>query len=113
MTIVWAFLIVEILCLVGVAADYYLKVAGVGPEFLKARPFLIGCLLYASTGFGWFLVMKYMSLVQMGVLYGASIVILLAGLGVLKFGEKLTAVEILGIVMAIGGVILTSRFSES
>jgi len=111
MNLLLAVIIVEILCVVGVVADYYLKIAGSGDTFLNTKPFLFGSLLYAATGFGWFLAMKYMTLVQVGVFYSVSMVLLLTGLGVFKFGETIGTKEGIGIVLALLSLLLTSKFN--
>ena len=106
---IMCFIAVEVLCIIGVAADYYLKLAGSGPGFIILKPFLLGTILYASTAFGWFMIMKYATLVQIGVLYGVSIILLVAALGVFKFNEQLSVNEIVGISLAVIGVMLTAR----
>lgn len=104
-----SFLLIEALCLVGVLADYYLKLAGEGEAFFNPRPFVIGTVLYSSTAFGWFLIMKYIRLVEAGVIYSVSIVLLLTLLGVLRFEETLGAREIVGISLSVASLLVMSK----
>lgn len=104
-------LIIEALCLVGVTADYYLKMAGSGQEYIRLKLFLIGLILQASTAIGWFLVMKHLTLVQIGVYYSISNILMLAALGVFGFNETIGTREISGIILAIISIALMARFS--
>lgn len=111
MNILISVILLECLCLIGVAADYYLKVAGNGEKFVEIRPFIIGFILHSCTAVGWFLVLKYMKMVQVGVFYSISIIILLAIIGVMNFGESLGTREIVGLLFAIAAVILMGKFA--
>ncbi len=104
-------LLVEGLCVLGVAADYFLKLAGAGPEFVNTRTFALGFLLHSSTAIGWFLALKYMKLYQVGAYYSVSIVLMLTLLGVYQFQEQLTHQEILGLVLAVASLCLLGRFA--
>ena len=99
-----------VLCAVGVTADYFLKIAGEGSRFLEPKPFILGFVIYASTAFGWFLVLKYMRIAEVGVFYSIFMMLLLAGLGVIVFGEELSLREYLGIGLGVLSLLLMSRF---
>jgi small multidrug resistance pump len=94
---------------VGIAGDYFLKRASEGNSPLATRPFLIGLALYASTAFAWVFVMRHLKLATIGVIYSISMVLLLAGMGVLFFGESLSRTEAVGIVLAIASLVLLAR----
>ena len=111
MDFILAFVLVQVLCAVGVLADYWLKMAGTGSSFIEARSFLIGFVLHSSTAVGWFFVLKYMKLIQVGVLYSVSITLMLTALAVYQFNETLTGREILGLVLAVISVVLLSKYS--
>ena len=49
--------------------------------------------------------------ITIGVVYSVSMIVLLASIGVLFFGEKLNYYEIAGLAMAIGSMVLLSRFN--
>lgn len=104
-------LIVILLGAVGVVGDYFIKLAGNGSKFIETRWFVIGFLIYASTAFGWFYVMKHIKLSSLGVIYALTSVLLLVAVGVFVFHEKLNVYEIIGIITAIASVILLSRFA--
>jgi small multidrug resistance pump len=70
---------------------------------------LIGLVLYASTAFAWVYVMRYLKLATIGVIYSVSMVLLLAGMGVVFFDESLSRTEIAGIALAIMSLILLAR----
>ncbi len=96
---------------VGIAGDYFLKRASERPSPLATGVFLIGLVLYASTAFAWVFVMRHLKLATIGVIYSVSMVLLLAGMGVLFFDEALSRTEILGIVLAIAALFLLARAS--
>lgn len=104
-------LFVAILALIGVVADFFIKVSGNGSKFIDLKWFIIGALLYVSTTFGWFYVMKHMKLSSLGVVYGLITILLLVFVGVFFFHEKLNVYEIIGIITAIISVILLSKFA--
>ena len=96
---------------IGVVGDYYLKLASAKDESLKSPAFYIGFILYASTAFGWVFVMKHLKLATVGVLYSVSMVLLLTAVGVVRFKEPLNGYEIAGLVMAVGSLLLLTRFN--
>lgn len=109
MNLLIRFLAVEILCIVGVVADYYLKIAGERREFIVLRPFLIGVTLYSITAIGWFLVLKYIKMVPLGVIYSVTIVVLFTTLGIFRFQEELGVREIAGLSCAIASLLLMAK----
>ncbi len=111
MNYMFAVFIVEALCVVGVISDYFLKVAGQGQMFIEYRPLIIGIFLQAIAGLGWFIAFKYLTVVQVGVLFGVSNVLLLTLLGVFVFGETIGVREITGIGFAIFSILLMAKFA--
>lgn len=95
---------------VGVIGDYFLKLASQRADSLRSGSFYIGFAVYAATAFGWVFAMKHLQLATIGALYSVTIVLLLTVLGVVRFGESLNAPEVLGLLMAVGALILLSRF---
>ncbi|KKR09705.1 MAG: hypothetical protein UT37_C0012G0009 [Parcubacteria group bacterium GW2011_GWA2_39_18] len=105
-------IIVIFLSLAGVIGDFFIKLSGASlSRFIEIKWFIIGFLIYASTAFGWFYVMKHIKLSSLGVIYSITTVLLLVIVGVFIFHEKLNVYEIIGIVAAITSVILLSRFA--
>jgi drug/metabolite transporter (DMT)-like permease len=94
---------------VGIAGDYFLKRASDRDRPLVTWEFLLGLLLYASTAFAWVYVMRQLKLATIGVIYSVSMVLLLAGMGVLFFGETLSLKEVVGIVLAIASLLLLAN----
>lgn len=103
--------VVILLSLLGVVGDYFLKLASVEERFIWNRWFPIGLAIYASTAFGWVYALKNMKLATIGVVYSMCMILLLAVLGVVVFKERLTLGEVAGILMAVGSLILLSRFT--
>jgi multidrug transporter EmrE-like cation transporter len=97
--------------LVGVVGDYFLKLASANSESLKSREFYIGFVVYASTAFGWVFVMKHLKLATVGVVYSISMVLLLTAIGVFRFKESLNGYELAGLAMAVGSLLLLTRFN--
>ena len=94
----------------GVLGDYFLKLVSAQEASLRATAFYVGFVIYASTAFGWLFVMKHLQLATIGAVYSVSMVLLLTILGVVRFGESLSAIDIVGLMMAIGSLVLLGRF---
>jgi drug/metabolite transporter (DMT)-like permease len=94
---------------VGIAGDYFLKLASVRERPLATRPFLLWLAPYASTAFARVFVMRYLILATIGVIYAILMVRLLVGMGVLFFGESLSRSELAGIALAIAALVLLAR----
>ena len=96
---------------IGVVGDYFLKLASQEKQSLRSTWFFVGFALYASTAFGWVFVMKHLKLATVSVVYSVSMVLLLTGVGVVFFKESLSPPEAAGLAMAIGSLILLTRFA--
>lgn len=106
-----AILVTIAFSIVGVVGDYFLKLASKEENFVQSRWFYVGFAFYASTAFGWVFVMKSLDLSQIGVIYSVSMILLLTAIGVFGFGEVIGWREVIGILMAIGSLILLMRFA--
>jgi drug/metabolite transporter (DMT)-like permease len=104
-----AVLLAVVMSGVGIAGDYFLKRASERANPLATGAFLAGLVLYASTAFAWVFVMRHLKLATIGVIYSVSVVLLLAGMGVLFFGESLSRSEVAGIAPAIAALALLGR----
>ncbi|MDX1962617.1 MAG: hypothetical protein SFX18_05655 [Pirellulales bacterium] len=106
-----AILVTIFFSVVGVAGDYFLKLASGQENSLRSPWFYVGFALYSATAFGWVFVMKHLKLGTISVLYSISMVILLTAVGVVIFRETLNWYELAGIGMAIGALMLLVRFA--
>jgi drug/metabolite transporter (DMT)-like permease len=97
--------------LVGVLGDYFLKRASESESSLSSPFFAIGFVVYASTAFGWVFVMKHLKLATVGVVYSVSMIVFLTAIGVLVFGESLSAREAAGVLLALASLYLLMRFA--
>jgi multidrug transporter EmrE-like cation transporter len=99
------------LSLLAVIGDYFLKRAsGAGAPFRTAA-FVIGFVIYASTAFGTVFVFRHLKLATSGGIYAVSFVLLLTLLGIVEFREQLRPSEVLGLFMAVGALVLLTRFA--
>lgn len=96
---------------VGVLGDYFLKLASAREHSLRSAWFYVGFVVYGSTAFGWVFVMKFLKLATISAVYSVSVVLLMTAMGVVLFRESLNGYEIVGLVMAIGSLILLTRFA--
>jgi multidrug transporter EmrE-like cation transporter len=96
---------------VGVLGDYFLKLASAQERPLRSIWFLVGFAVYASTAFGWVLVMRHLKLATIGIVYSVSLILMLTAVGVIFFRESLGYSEMLGIVLAIASLALLMRFA--
>lgn len=104
-----AYLVAAVMSGVGIIGDYFLKRASGEERPLATWPFAIGLVLYSTTAFAWVFVMRHLKLATIGVIYSISMVLLLAGMGVLFFGESLSRTEVAGITLAIASLVLLAR----
>ena len=107
----FSLLLIIFFAMIGVLGDFFLKLAGSGQKDVEVKWFIIGFLIYASTAFGWFYVMKHLKLATVGVIYVITIILLLTLLSVFYFHEQLKVYEIIGIAAAIISLILLGRFA--
>ena len=106
-----AVIVTLIFSVIGVCGDYFLKLASQEKQSFRSPWFYLGFALYASTAFGWLFVMKHLKLATVSVVYSVSMVVLLTAIGVVFFHETLTAYEVAGLAMAVGALVLLTRFS--
>ena len=96
---------------VGVIGDYFLKLASQQASPLRSSWFYIGFAVYASTAFGWVIVMKHLKLAVVGVVYSVAMIVLLTAVGAIGFGESLGPREITGVILAVASIVLLMRFA--
>jgi drug/metabolite transporter (DMT)-like permease len=96
---------------IGVTADTLLKLASAARNPFWNRWFLLGMLTTLAFGVVWVLLMQHMKLATAGVFYAVASVLLLVGIGVVFFGEKLTPAEATGVLMAVSAVVLLGRMA--
>ena len=106
-----AVVVTLIFSVIGVCGDYFLKLASQEKDSFRSPWFYLGFGLYASTAFGWLFVMKHLKHATVSVVYSVSMVLLLTTIGFVFFKETLTLPEIAGLVMAVGSLLLLTRFS--
>ena len=97
--------------LLGVVGDYFLKVASASERPFRTAAFYVGFAVYASTAFGWLFAMRHLKLATISTVYSVSIILLLTGLGVVAFHERLRPTEVVGIALALASLVLLVRFS--
>ena len=72
-----AIILAIFLGLVGVAGDFFIKLATTGAKSPVIKWFIIGMLIWASVAFGWYYVYKHLKLSTSAVFYAISTVIFL------------------------------------
>lgn len=90
--------------------DYLLKLASLKQQSMASLEFFAGMALYALSAVGWVYAMKHMTLGAIGVFYSILVVALLAAMGVVIFGERLSPREIAGLGLACASLVLMGRF---
>jgi small multidrug resistance pump len=99
------------LALVSVGADSILKLSTESTGKNLIIFFILGLIIYGSTAFGWFFVIKHIDLSTLGVYYSVSTVLFLALVGVFYFKEQINTPEIIGIALAVTSILLLGRFT--
>lgn len=105
-----SFVLILLMVVMALVADYFLKIAGQKPEMLN-RFFLAGMAIYATTAFIWYVVLKNIKFASANLFYSLFTVLLSVVMGVILFKETLFPVEIVGIVLAISSILILSRFA--
>lgn len=100
------FIAIILVTALGVVGDYFLKLASAQEKSYSSWQFVVGAVIFALTAFGWVYTMKHMKLAEIGVVYSATIILMLALVGLLFFKEKLGLQECIGIILAIGAVFM-------
>ena len=95
----------------GIAGDFFMKLAGKGPRFVEWKWFIIGAIVWSLTIPGWFFILKYMKLATAGAIVSVVVVVALTLIGTFYFKEALNAYEIIGIVAAMIALGLLARFA--
>lgn len=98
------------ICIFSATADYFLKRASDESSPLLTVWFYLGFGMYACTAFGWVFVMRRLQFATLGVVYASTMVILMAGIGVVVLHETLRWQELVGIVLAVSSIFLLARF---
>ncbi len=111
MSSVLIFLLSVFLVLVTVGGDFLIKKASLLTGFTGWKLLLIGCIIYGATGIGWFYVLRKIKLSTMGVWYSIILVLSLTLISVFYFKEKISSIEIVGIILAIVSLVILSRFA--
>ncbi len=99
------------LSIITVFADSLIKQASLQASFSGWKLLILGVVIYGLTGFGWFFVMRKLKLSTIGALYAVSVVVFLSLVSVFYFKEKISGMEIFGIVLAITSLFILARFA--
>jgi small multidrug resistance pump len=108
---VLAILLTAALSLLAVIGDYFLKRASGADTPFRTPAFLTGFVIYASTAFGTVYVFRHLKLATSGGIYAVCFVVMLTALGIVGFRETLRPSEVLGLCMAVGALVLLTRFT--
>lgn len=98
------------MALVGVAGDFFVKIAGKG-KIVEWKWLILGMIIYASTAFGWLYSMRHVKLSTLGVYYAIFTIFFLTILDTAYFRDRLSFLEIVGILLAIISLIILARFA--
>jgi len=93
-----------------VLGDVFIKNAADKVGWTGGWHLVLGALIYAATALGWFYVMRYEELTDVGVLYAVSTVVLLFLVSVFYFKEHIAPMEVVGLALAITSLFLMLRF---
>ena len=98
-----------LLTIVTVGGDTILKHGAGKSELSGLKWLLLGMVIYALTAIGWYWIMKFTPLHVLGVIYAVSSIILLTGIGVFYFKEKINPMDYMAIFLAISALLIILR----
>lgn len=110
MTKLITFVIAISLSGITVLSDYFIKKASL-ENAVWNKWLLLGGIIYALTALGWFFVMKNLKLSTIGVIYGVSCITLLTIVSVFIFNEKISPMEIIGILLGMSSIAILYKFA--
>lgn len=99
------------LIILTVIADAMIKNASLQVAFEGWKLLVSGATIFGLTGFGWFFLMRKVKLSTLGVWYSVGCVVLLTLLSVFYFKEKISSMEVVGIIFAVISLIILVRFA--
>ena len=99
------------LSVVTVLGDILIKQASLQNAFSGWQMLTMGAVIYGLTAFGWFFAMRKIKLSTLGVLYGVSCIIFLTLISAFYFKEKISSLEIFGILLGIVSLAILYRFA--
>lgn len=89
-----------------IGGDYFVKIASTDADGLFSFVFMVGMLLYGATAVGWYFLMRIHSLAEIGVIYSASTLFLLAALGHIAFNESIGLRQLFGLSLAVVSIVI-------
>ena len=93
-----------------VVGDVFLKRANNHEVRFGNRDFVLGMLIYVVTAFIWVIIYRMTKFSLSGVVYSVLGIIMYVAVGVFIYGEKLSGFEYVGMGMAIGSLMILTRF---
>lgn len=90
-------------------ADYLLKKAGEQQSQFNLY-FLMGMVIYAATAFIWYEVLKNLKFGTANIFYSVITLLLSLVVGIVVFKDNISVIEVVGILMALGSIVILSRF---
>ena len=102
-------MVLAALAALSILGDYFIKLASARHVGMVSVEFMTGAALYGLTAIAWLYLMRMHSLAEIGVLYSASTLILLAGLGYFVFREGIGLRDLIGLSLAILSVAVMSH----
>lgn len=97
--------------LLTVFGDAYLKKSSELSKPFTSSQFLFGLLVYATTAYLWVYMYREVKFSTIGVVYSILTMLFFVLTGVFVFHETLLTKEVLGLMLALGSVLLLSRFT--
>lgn len=99
------------LALVTAFGDLLIKKGALDGSLLTNYRVLAAALLYGLTAYGWYFVLRQTKLSSAVMIYTMSLLIVVVLIGVFYFRERLNPAEYCGMAMAVGALLLLSRFA--
>lgn len=104
------FVFILLTTLFTVVGDSFLKKANNHVGRFTNHDFYIGLVVYILTAFFWVFIYRMTKFSLSGVVYSILGMVVFVVVGVFMFGEKLSAIEYVGIGMALGSLLILGRF---
>lgn len=103
--------LVIVLTLLTVAGDFLIKKAALRPGFSGFHFLLAAALIWASTVFGWFFLLRKMELSNANAIFAVGTIIFTIVVTFFYFHEKISFPEIIGFILAVISIYILARFA--
>jgi uncharacterized membrane protein len=97
---------------VTILGDYFVKKSSIEAGYSGWKQLVLGGFLYGISAIGWFWVYRSVKVFTVGAIHSLGIIILTIFLSIIIFKEKISFMEVVGILLGIVSLTILLRYSN-